>query len=170
MQAPDRHELNAGWTLPAGYDVDRLVLLPRDPHKLFAYWEITPRLEHYMRSVYQNNWESGKTIIKLTNLQTNLTRQTDIMPETSNWYFEHLEADHTFRAVLGRILSCGTFITLAVSNTVQTPRDSLSSVIDPRWRMFAFWQHRYYRRMLGGFSSAEFCCGTPDYSSEGGLR
>lgn len=169
MQAPDRHELNAGWTLPTDYGVDRLVLMPRDPYKLYAYWEITPRLEQSMRVRFPNRWETGKTILKLTNFESKQVQDYTIHIGTTEWYFENLDADHTYQAKLGRLLTDGTFVPLTTSNTVQTPRDSLSSVIDPRWRMFAFWQHRYYRRILGGYSSAEFCSASNE-ASEGGLR
>ncbi|NLM45196.1 MAG: DUF4912 domain-containing protein [Firmicutes bacterium] len=156
MQAPDRLDLNAGCSLPAAYGVDRLVILARDPHTLFAYWEITPLHEQNLKSLYPGRWEAGKTVLIVFSPEGGSKKNAEIPPGTDNWYFHGLDADRLYRAELGRILSDGTFVSLAVSNTVRTPRDSLSAVIDPRWRMFAFWQHRYWRRIVGGYSSAEF--------------
>ncbi|HHX73766.1 MAG TPA: DUF4912 domain-containing protein [Firmicutes bacterium] len=156
MQAPDRLELNAGHNLPAAYGVDRLVILPQDPHTLFAYWEITPLHEQALRNLYPGRWEAGKTILVVSSPDCGGQKNADIPPETDNWYIDGLTAGCLYRAELGRILTDGTFISLAVSNTVRTPRNSLSAVIDPRWRMFAFWQHRCCRRIVGGYSSAEF--------------
>ncbi|HHX74187.1 MAG TPA: DUF4912 domain-containing protein [Firmicutes bacterium] len=156
MQAPDRLELNAGSSLPAAYGVDRLVILPRDPHTLFVYWEITPLHEQELRNLYPDRWEAGKTVLVVFSPDCGCRKSTEIPPGTDNWYFNGLAADCLYRAELGRMLGDGTFVSLAVSNTVRTPRNSLSAVIDPRWRMFAFWQHRYRRRLVGGYSSAEF--------------
>jgi hypothetical protein len=156
MQTPDRHELNAGWTIPGAYGIDRLVLLPRDPHWLFSYWEITPVLENSMRDRYPQ-WERSRFVMRMHNLSRGTFRDLDITAETDNWYFKVEDADCAYRAEAGRILPDGSFVSLLLSNDVRTPRDSISSVIDPRWKMFPFWQHRYSRRMReGGMSSFAF--------------
>ncbi|NLZ92682.1 MAG: DUF4912 domain-containing protein [Firmicutes bacterium] len=153
MHAPDRHELNAGWMLPRSYGVDRLVLMPCDPHKLFTYWEITPQLEKEMSAFYPGTWEMGRTMLKLLNLDTGNEEKIAIEVFATSWYLDVTDADQSYQAHLGRELPDGTFATMLTSNTVRTPRDSLSSVIDPRWRMFAFWQHRYNRKIMCGYSS-----------------
>ncbi|HHU29446.1 MAG: DUF4912 domain-containing protein [Bacillota bacterium] len=158
MQAPDRHELNAGQTLPYVYGLDRLVLLPQTPHRLFAYWEITPLLWKNMHDRYQDLWATGQTVLRIINLDTGSLRQPAVDEKAGNWYVSEVEADRTYRAELGRILADGTYLPFLVSNTIRTPRASLAAAIDPKWRPFAFWQHRYYRRIPGGLSSAEFCC------------
>lgn len=165
MHAPDRHELNAGWALPNGYGVDRLVLLPRDPHKLLAYWEITSELEQKYAQQYSERWTKGHKMLKLTNINTQDVQDFVIDDLADNWYLEVNDADQSYCVQLGRMLEDGTFVVMLTSNTVSTPRDSLSSVIDPRWRMFAFWQQRYYRRM-SGYSSYELITARP--TTEGG--
>ncbi|HZK24154.1 MAG TPA: DUF4912 domain-containing protein [Oscillospiraceae bacterium] len=165
MHAPDRHELNAGWTLPNSYGVDRLVLLPRDPHKLLAYWEVTPELEQKYEQQYPELWTRGSSMIKLTNVSTAKVQDFPINNLASNWYLAVNDADQRYYAQLGRLLADGSFVNILTSNAVNTPRDSISSVLDPRWRMFAFWQHRYYRSM-SGYSSYELICDKP--ITEGG--
>ena len=41
MTNPQLQFLYSGESLPQYYGTDRLVILPRDPYSLFAYWEIT---------------------------------------------------------------------------------------------------------------------------------
>lgn len=169
MHTPDRYELNAGWSLPGAYGVDRLVLLPRDPHCLFAYWEITPRLISAMREQYPHTWEQGRTVLRIYDLETLSYRDTLIHGPADNWYVAGVDADKTYRAELGQILPDGTFAAMAASNNATTPRDTISSVTDPRWKMFAFWQTRYYRRMPVGISSYEMFLEN-ERTPEGGLR
>ena len=168
MDIPDRHELNAGRTLPDAYGIDRLVLMPRDPHKLFAYWEITSRLIENLRNQYGDLWDQGKNILQIIQVETNLKKEIEINAEADSWYIDDLEADQTYQAKIGRMLPDGSFVAFATSNVVRTPRNSLSPVIDPRWRIFAFWQHYYYHRKPGGYSSAEFCPQKRKTATEGG--
>ncbi|NLZ38482.1 MAG: DUF4912 domain-containing protein [Firmicutes bacterium] len=153
MHLPDRHELNAGWTLPHSYGVDRLVLLPRDPYKLYAYWEVTPQLEQKMSQLYSGAWEKGQRVLKLLNLDIGNEQLIPIESFATNWYLDVSEADQSYQVHLGRKLPDDSFVAMLTSNIVRTPRNSLSSVIDPRWRMFNFWQHRYKRKIMCGYSS-----------------
>lgn len=154
MHTPDRNELNGGWTIPEAYGVNRLVLLPRDPYWLFAYWEVTPGLDGHFRAICGDAWDRGRTVLRLTDLETGAIRDTELAVFTDNLYLNVDGADHTYRVELGRILPDGNFVAMVSSNTVRTPRDSVSSVIDPRWKLFAFWQQRHFRR-LSGLSSFE---------------
>lgn len=166
MHAPDRHELNAGWTLPGAYGVDRLVLLPKDPHMLFAYWEITPTLESSLRGQYADSWETGTLVLRIHDADSGGSRDLEIDGYADNWYFQVEHADRTYYVQMGRSLPDGRFVPILTSNTVRTPRDSISSVIDPRWKMFAFWQHRYdrsFRTIHGGDSSFAFQAGPSSY-------
>ncbi|MCW3489306.1 DUF4912 domain-containing protein [Dethiobacter alkaliphilus] len=156
MHAPDRHELNAGWTLPEAYGIDRLVLLPKNPHTLFVYWEITPGLNQKMQEQHGHSWGKGTLIIRLHDLDMRTNQDMEINHDADNWYISVDAADRTYYVELGRMLPDGRFISMLTSNTVRTPRDSISAVIDPRWRMFAFWQERYHRQIPNLSSFALF--------------
>jgi len=169
MHELDRRKLNAGRTLPHAYGVDRLVLLPRDPHCLFAYWEVTPNLEQRMVEQFGPDWATGQTVLRLVDLDYGRSTDTSLHPGTDHWYLNAEGEDRHYRAELGRILPDGRFIAMVSSNTVRTPRGTISPVIDPRWKMFAFWQHRYYRRMPGGLSSFELFSPETARNPEGGL-
>lgn len=156
MHAPDRHELNVGWTLPDAYGIDRLVLLPKNPHTLFAYWEITPGLQEKMRRQYLQLWDQGTPTLRLHDLKMGIYANMEITFTVDHWYLTVDEADRNYYVELGQILSDGRFVVMLSSNTVRTSRASISAVIDPRWRMFAFWQDRYYRQLPDHLSSLAF--------------
>lgn len=155
MHELDRAVLNRGWTIPAVYGNDRLVLLPREPHWVFAYWETTPALREQLRAEYGAAWDHGTTVLQIQDLDRNMSRDYPVETESGSFHAPAEEAGNRYLARLGRRLADGRFILLATSNIVRTPRDSISTVLDPRWRSFAFWKHRFFRRMVVGLSSYE---------------
>jgi hypothetical protein len=155
MHILDRQELNAGWVLPESYGVDRMVLLPREPYWLYSYWEISPNLLTKMQSAYGPAWSEGRTILRIYDMDSGTDFDTELPLSTHSWHIPVAGSDHCYRAELGQILADERFIPLVSSNTVRTPRDSISAAIDTRWKMFAFWQQRFYKKMLIGLSSFE---------------
>jgi uncharacterized protein len=171
MHRLDRQELNAGWELPATYGVDRVVLLPRDPYWLFAYWEITPALSENNYQKYGSAWHEGRGILRVFDNDGGGFQDTEVdLSETGSWHFNVGSAGHAYHVELGKLLPGGRFIAILTSNTVRTPSDSLSSVLDPRWKMFAFWHNRYFRRMVVGLSSYELFDHTEQPVSKGVYR
>jgi uncharacterized protein len=171
MHKLDRQELNAGWDLPAAYGMDRIVLLPRDPYWLFAYWEVTPALKESNYHKYGSAWQEGRGILRVFDNDVGGFQDTEVnLSETGSWHFNVGSAGHTYHVELGKLLSDGRFIPILTSNTVRTPSDSLSSVLDPRWKMFAFWHNRYFRRMVVGLSSYELFDHTEQPVSKGVYR
>jgi len=155
MHLLDRQQLNEGWVLTSTYGESRMVLLPRDPYWLFTYWEVTPSLEEKMNANYGRSWSEGRTVLRIYDEDTGILKEVDLSQLTDNWHINVDHAGHSYRVSLGRIIPGRGFIPILTSNTVRTPRDSISSVIDPHWKMFAFWQFRFYKRMLLGLSSYE---------------
>jgi len=154
MHTADRHELNAGWKLPSAYGIDRLVLLPKDPHWLFAYWEVTAELENKFRKQYSGDWDTAQLVLRIHDLETGKHREITLNGHADNNYLQVDDADRAYYVEMGRILPDGSFISMLRSNIIRTPRNSISAVIDPRWKMFAFWQQPH--SFIGGNSSFEF--------------
>lgn len=154
MQKADRHELNAGWKLPSAYGIDRLVLLPKNPHWLFAYWEVTAGLESKFRKQYGANWDTARLVLRIHDLETGRHREIALDGHADNNYLQVDDADRSYYVEMGRILADGSFISMLISNIIRTPRDSISAVIDPRWKMFSFWQQPH--SFVGGSSSFAF--------------
>lgn len=120
------------YQFPDAYHENYLVLLVRDPHCIYAYWELGPEIR---RNLKQKTERNGEQHIHLRVFDsTGLEHQTDsshtfqdiaIHPMADNYFIKDLEANHSYRVELG-ILNDGGFSTLLRSNTVHTPRNSMA--------------------------------------------
>ena len=151
-----RESLNAGETLPPFYGEDTLVLLTRDPYWLFSYWELTP--DTLSRSSAAGEPFEQMLRIKKFDHQGKEISFFDIGldQDSSSWYVHAGEPDRTYQAELGLRMPDGSFKLALTSNKVHTPRDGVSSVIDPLWGYLNFWQQRlFYRTLKFNMNSAE---------------
>ncbi len=128
--------------LPHNYGVDRMVLLARDPHWLFAYWEITATKQEEFAGTYGTEaWLSTHPVLRIYDVTgvdfngNNALKYFDYHMEENidNWHIEVGEPDRSFCVDLGRMFPDGRFITLLRSNIVTTPRASLSDRLDEEW-------------------------------------
>jgi len=145
--------LNKDSALAHEYGRDRLVLMPRDPHWLFAYWEITPASRakitgsSFLRVKRFN--PVGKTLASYFDLA--------LTPETDNWYINAGFANSLYQVDLGWQDPAGNFHPLLSSNFAQTPPDSISPREDEEWRLPGNKGRRLYRRLArSSMSSFEF--------------
>ncbi len=141
--------------LPHSYGVDRLVLMARDPHWLYAYWEITAtKQDEFTRTYGPEAWSSTHPVLRVydvTGVDFNGNNAKGFMDihlgdEIDNWHIEVKEPDRSFCIDLGRMFQDGRFITLLRSNIATTPRASLSDRLDEEW----MWIEGLYRT-LGKF-------------------
>jgi hypothetical protein len=141
--------------LPRGYGVDRLALMVRDPHWLFAYWEITAtKQDEFIRTYGPEAWSSTHPVLRvydITGVDFNGNNARDFFDirlddDIENWHIEVREPDHSFCVDLGRMFQDGRFITLLRSNIAHTPRATLSNRLDEEW----MWIEGLYRN-LGRF-------------------
>lgn len=150
--------------LPPYYGVDRLVLLARDPYWLYAYWEITAtRQEEFTAAFGPTAWAGSQPVLRVYDVtggsrpgEQKVASYIDvgINEEADNWHINVGEPDHTFYVDLGRRFPDGRFVTLLRSNSVTTPRASLSERIDEEW-MWIEGIYRSYRYQFG-FGSPMF--------------
>lgn len=128
--------------LPRSYGADRLALLARDPHWLYAYWEITAtKQDEFARTYGPEAWSSTHPVLRVydvTGVAFNGNNAKGFMDihlgdEIENWHIQVGEPDRTFCVDLGRMFQDGRFITLLRSNVVNTPRASLSDRLDEEW-------------------------------------
>ena len=132
--------------MPQGYGDNRLVLLPRDPRWMFAYWEITGDRINALRSEYGTDvWETGALVLRVYDV-------TDLSPtdglhapffdiEVSDrsarqWYIQVPEAGHAYQVELGWRLPDGRFIALLRSNRIALPFGRISDKTDSQWMTF----------------------------------
>lgn len=114
--------------IPSGYGENRITLLTRDPHWLFAYWEISNnKLESFCKDFGQELWQKSTPVIKVTNVSKNEDFFIRINDFTDNWYIHVPDSNCMYIAELGRRVSDDLYINLASSNCVVTPVNYPSS-------------------------------------------
>jgi hypothetical protein len=97
--------------------MDTLFLIARDPHWLFAYWDIT--------------WANfkpadGKFFLKLHTSAGAEEISTEIHPDARNWYLPVKDAGTAYYAELGFSTAEGEWTTIVRSDTATTPDDKFS--------------------------------------------
>lgn len=142
--------------LPHRYGIDRLVVLVRDPHWVYAWWELTESTLHDGR---RELGAAGDVVLRVYDISdiswdgSNHHSHFDIGVEDlgGNWYIELGKPGATFCAELGLRGADGRFLPLVRSNVVTLPRDSMSSVVDEEW-MIVEEDYRVLFDLAGGGS------------------
>jgi hypothetical protein len=108
---------------PETYGVNRVRLLVKDPHWLFAHWDVDPRVREGLRR------EKGERVAVLARLTLRLTDDhggiggATVLPEGArSWYLRAVPGHRSYRVELGITLPSGEYRSLARSNAVSTPR------------------------------------------------
>ncbi len=151
MHPLTRESLNAGETLPAFYGEDTLVLMARDPYWLFSYWELTHDTFNRQKAAIEN-LDQGKKVLRVKKFDHQGKEMSafdvSLAEDDHSWHIYAGEPDRTYQVDLGYTLPDGYFVRLLTSNDCHTPRDGISSVIDPLWGYLNFWQQRLFQRTL----------------------
>lgn len=152
---------------PHSYDLDKAVLLTRDPHWLFCYWDISggtwAELERRGMVAPGSGW---KPILRFHDVtETGLqpgpgTLQADlpVYAEARDWYIESPRPERVYLVEFGYLSATGEFFRVAVSNPVNVPRAAPSSRREESWGSLT---DEAYRLSLAGseprlaFNSAE---------------
>jgi hypothetical protein len=108
---------------PETYGVNRVRLLVKDPHWLFAHWDVDPRVRDGLRG------EKGERVAALARLTLRLTDDHGgiggaiVLPEGArSWYLRAVPGHRSYRVELGITLPSGEYRGLTRSNAVSTPR------------------------------------------------
>lgn len=158
--------------LPFGYSDNKIVLLPKDPNCLYAYWEISEkRKNEFIEEFGEKLWEKSIPVIKVTNVSNNTNFYIRINDFTNNWYINVPCPDSLYVAELGRKISDQFFITLASSNYVATPSVTVSqntgayfiNYRDLRYgsldvdtgEIYEFYNYKAHSTLISGISSPE---------------
>jgi hypothetical protein len=112
--------------LPDSYGTRKLFLVARDPHLLFAYWDLTP--EQYQEAA--NFAHDGKVFLELYVPGEGRVQQIHVWDSHKNWYLQVSRPNTPFVAQLGYYRNDGGFEVLARSAETRTPRDDLSPDTD----------------------------------------
>jgi uncharacterized protein len=115
--------------LPEVYNETQITLMIRDPEWAFAYWEVTPRdLKRYSA-------DDSSLMLRLYDVSGvefdggNALSQFDIAVGSSkNWYIRLPAVNRQWITDLGVIAPDGSFVVLARSNKVASPRATISEL------------------------------------------
>jgi hypothetical protein len=120
--------------LPDSYGTRKLFLVARDPHILFAYWDLSQvQYQEAARAAHD-----GKVFLEVYVPGEGRVQQIHIWDCHKNWYLQVNRPDATFVAQLGYYRADGSFEVLARSSEVRTPRDTLSPNTDARFVTIPF--------------------------------
>ncbi len=120
--------------IPKAYNVDRIVAMVRDPHWLFAYWEVTDRKYRELERTFGSSWAACKMILRVYDKASEKPVHFDIVltREARTWYI-NVSAQGRYQVAIGALSPDGRFELVAISNIVETPADRVSDRIDERW-------------------------------------
>ncbi|HXG17939.1 MAG TPA: DUF4912 domain-containing protein [Methylomirabilota bacterium] len=136
---PQQTEVSEPDSLPASYNDNRIVLLARDPHWLYAYWDFSGA--HLSQA--QNRLTSGDSrlilrVFDVTYIEFNGANawnnlDIELTPFATNWYIAVPHPDAAYCVEIGYHSRDGQFVSLGRSNVVTTPRAEPSPITTVRW-------------------------------------
>lgn len=126
--------IEPNYGFPARYDENYLVILVRDPHCIFGYWEFSGEQMDLVAREFHCQWGEVPLLLRVYDLTgLNFTGENEhshfdikLHPLANNYYINNVNSNNSYCADIGVITSQGRFVTLVRSNVVQTPRDSLA--------------------------------------------
>jgi hypothetical protein len=120
--------------VPAGYNVDRIVALVRDPYWIFAYWEVTDRKFRELERLFGNDWPKCRMVLRVYDRTSDRPAHFDIdlTGQARNWYI-NVSSERRYQVAIGALSPDGRFEQIAISNVVETPSYRVSDRIDEEW-------------------------------------
>ena len=134
--------VDRGAPVPEHYSMDRMVVLIRDPHWLYLYWELKGgalerlRFQHSAEIIDNSRWVLNVKTLHVPQAPTPLCGANqfivDIDVRIGQWYLK-VSPSTTFHIELGFIDPQDNFVKVLHSNEVHTPVPAVSNVMDERW-------------------------------------
>ncbi len=130
--------------LPRNYGDTKIIILPRDPMWMFAYWEVSPgTFSELKKKLGEQSYNSSKWTLRIYDVTgvtfngSNQHKYFDISIDywAENWYINVREANRAWCVDIGIVTPDGKFITVARSNVIIMPRQGISPITDEQWAM-----------------------------------
>jgi hypothetical protein len=115
----------SGGELPESYGTKKLFLTARDPHWLYAHWDLTREQQVKLNSQSTD----GHLILRIFagKIEGHPAHEIHVHPESRHW-FAHVErAGNSYAAELGYYSTFGKWTRVAVSSGTVTPPDAASA-------------------------------------------
>ncbi|MDR3256950.1 MAG: DUF4912 domain-containing protein [Endomicrobium sp.] len=129
--------------LPETYNETKVVILPRDPVWIYAYWEISSETTKKLLKQYNENLDTLPVIVRVYDITDinfngrNAHRYFDIKVNRNalSWYINVGEYNRSWCIDIGYILKSGDYIIVARSNSMIMPKYGVSDIIDENWAL-----------------------------------
>lgn len=121
---PPAQSLTSG-ELPEAYGTKKLFLTARDPHWLYAHWDLTPDQQKELNAESTD----GHPILRIyaSKIEGHPLYEIHVHPESRHW-FAHVErAGNSYAAELGYYSALGKWMRVALSSCTVTPPDAAAS-------------------------------------------
>jgi hypothetical protein len=122
---PSQHFETAETELPEAYGTKKLFLTARDPHWLYAHWDLTREQQLKLNACSS----AGHLILRIYagKIEGHPICDVHVHPESRHW-FAHVErAGNAYAAELGYYSPVGRWTRIAVSSATVTPADTVSA-------------------------------------------
>jgi len=133
--------------LPKQYNVDRVVVMPRDPQWLYAYWEITPDTRAAALAELGVSAEEVAAALHVHDVTDRIDPDSgrpeldgaedyvtiEVAPSADHWYFKVDRPDRLYCVEYVAVAPDGGTFSLAASNIAATPSDRVRDVGDETW-------------------------------------
>lgn len=137
--------LDTGYPIPERYNEDILVILPRDPHWIFAYWDISDKTSSRLKKKYGRDiFEKSIFVLRIHDItgfkkfSGNISRkfkEMSINVNARNWYINVENPGRTYCVQLGLKTKDGRFIPILLSNTINAPVGRVSDATGEQWML-----------------------------------
>lgn len=112
------------------YEKSSIVLMVQSAHKIFCYYTISPMTIKDFQDIYgEDSWKNSKPVLKVYEVEEGIAKELEMIyldVFADNWYINLTKPNIHVFVKLGRVLPNDKFVSIAMSNTVITPRDSES--------------------------------------------
>ncbi len=118
-------QIFSGGELPESYGTRKLFLTARDPHWLYANWDLTAEQQKELNSASTD----GHLILRIYSgkIEGHPAYEIHVHPESRHW-FAHVErAGHSYTAELGYYSALGKWTRVAISSGTLTPPDAAAA-------------------------------------------
>ena len=119
--------------LPSGYGDNKIVMLVRDPHWCFLYWELQEdHIQDGLRRLSRSQSEVRHVLRVYPASGKEAPFDVDVDFRHDSHYLQ-LSSGTSFYAEIGLLNHAGDFVALAVSNTIALPLEGPSDIVDEKW-------------------------------------
>jgi hypothetical protein len=122
--------------LPEAYGTKKLSLTARDPHWLYAHWDLT-REQQAKLNVKSAD---GHLVLRIyaDRLEGHPLYEIHVHPESRHWFVHVERAGNSYAAELGYYTSLGRWTRVAVSSATVTPPDAAAAETDTEFATIPF--------------------------------